>query len=185
MLKLLFYPIGLKAQVMVTTEWRPVMLSTQWWLVRVLQSIAFNVCVFGTENKLHRRRNDATIYLVYFPVSGARSLPDGDRVWIPKPAFGSSNQLVDQCRSVLHHLYFRAIFAGEDNPLLSPPQFIDHPILVGDWIHYYLDDLAGSKSELDNGSHFTGASVANRYFTICWKHCDYKASEFWTLETVF
>jgi hypothetical protein len=39
-------------------------------------------------------------------------------------------------------LYFQSILAGEDNPLLSPPQFIGHPILVGDWIHDYLDDLA-------------------------------------------
>ena len=125
------------------------------------------MCVSGTENKLHWRRNNETIYLVYFPVPRAGSLPDGDRIWILKPAFGSSNQLVRQCRNILHRLYFRAIFEGEGNPLLSQAQFIGHPILVGDWIHYCLDDLGGSESELDNGSHFTSVFAAMGYFTAC------------------
>ncbi len=45
--------------------------------------------------------SNETIYLVYFPVPHARSLFDGDRAWIPKSAFGSSNQPVHQCRSIL------------------------------------------------------------------------------------
>jgi len=76
-----------------STEWRSVMGSTQWWSARALQSIAFNVCVCGTENKLRRRRKNETIYLVYFSVSRAGSLSDGDRAWIPKSTFGSQTSL--------------------------------------------------------------------------------------------
>jgi hypothetical protein len=122
------------------------------------------------------KRNNETIYFVYFPVPRAGSLPDGEhcvkrsyRDWIPKPAFGSPNQPVCQCRSILPCLSFQhlPILAGDSDPLLSQPQFIGHPILVGDWIEHYCDGLGASESELDDGSYFTSVFAANRCFTVC------------------
>lgn len=138
------------------------------------------MCVCGTENKLHRRRNNETIYLVYFSVPRARSLPECDRTWIPKPAFGSSKKLVHQCRNLLHFLspQHLPILAREDDPLLSQTEFSSNSTLVGDWIPYCLDDLGGSESELDDGSHFRSVFAANSCLTVCRTHCDYMASEF-------
>ncbi len=127
-----------------------------------------------------RRRKNETIYLVYFPVSGARSLSDGDRAWIPKPAFGSSNQPVRQCRSVLPclSLQYLPFLAGGDAPLLSQTEFSNPYTLVGDWSEHYCDDLGASESELDNESHFTSVFAAITRLNTCRTHCDYVASEF-------
>ncbi len=140
----------------------------------------------GTENKLYWRKNE-TIYLVYFPVPRARSLPDSEhcvkrsyRAWIPKPAFGSSNQPVHQCRIILPCLYsqYLLVLAGGDDPLLSQAEFSSHFTLVGDWIHYCLDDLGSSESELGNGSHVTSVFEAISCLSVCRNPCDDMASEF-------
>ena len=134
----------------------------------------------GTENKLYRRRNNETIYLVYFSVPRAGSLSECDRTWIPKPAFGSSKKLVHQCRNLLHFLSSQhlPILAREDDPLLSQTEFSGNSTLVGDGILYCLDDLGGSESELDDGSHFRSVVAANICLRVCRNHCDYMASEF-------
>ena len=137
------------------------------------------MCVSGTENKLYWRKNE-TIYLVYFPVSGAGSLSNSDRTWIPKLAFGSSKKLVQQCRSLLHCLspQHLPILARDDNPLLSQTEFSSNSTLVGDWSEHCLDDLGCSESELDNGSHFTSVFEAISCLSVCGNHCYYMASEF-------
>jgi hypothetical protein len=124
--------------------------------------------------------SNETIYLVYFPISRSRSLSNGDRAWIPKSAFGSSIQPVHQCRSILPclSLQYLSILAGDDDPLLSQPQFSGYSTLAGNWVQYCLDDLGCSKSELDDGSHFTSVFAANSCLTICRNHCCYMASEF-------
>ncbi|AUB44510.1 NADPH:qui reductase or related Zn-dependent oxidoreductase (plasmid) [Nostoc flagelliforme CCNUN1] len=102
------------------------------------------------------------------------------RAWIPKPAFGSSNQPVRQCRSVLHFLspQHLPILAREDDLLLSQTEFTGHSTLVGDWSEHCWDDLGGSESELDDGSHFRSVFAANICLRVCRNHCDYMASEF-------
>ncbi len=137
------------------------------------------MCVSGTENKLYWIKNE-TIYLVYFPVSRTGSLSDRDRAWIPEPAFGSSNKLVRQCRSLLHCLspQHLLILAGDDDPLLPQTEFSGNSTLVGDWSEHCLDDLGCSESELDDGSHFTSVFEAISCLSVCRNHCDDMASEF-------
>ena len=122
---------------------------------------------------------ETTIYLVYFPVSCAGSLPEGDHAWIPKPAFESLNQPVDQCRSILLCLYsqYLPILAGGDEPLLPQTEFSNRSALVGDWSEHDCAGLGASKSELDNGSHFTSVFASIRRLNTCRNHCDYMASE--------
>ncbi|BAZ48737.1 hypothetical protein NIES4103_13460 [Nostoc sp. NIES-4103] len=136
-------------------------------------------CVVQRISFIGKRKNE-TIYFVYFPVSCARSLFDGDRAWIPKPAFASSNKLVRQCRSVLPclSLQYLPFLAGGDAPRLSQTEFSSNSTLVGDWSEHYCDDLGASESELDNGSHFRSVFAAISRLNICRNHCDYMASEF-------
>ncbi len=136
-------------------------------------------CVVQRISFIGKRKNE-TIYFVYFPVPRAGSLPECDRAWIPKPAFGSSKKLVHQCRNLLHFLspQHLPILAREDDPLLSQTEFSSNSTLVGDWILYCLDDLGGSESELDDGSHFRSVFAANICLRVCRNHCDYMASEF-------
>ncbi len=140
-------------------------------------------CVVQRISFIGKRKNE-TIYLVFFPISGAGSLSDSDRAWILKSAFGSSNQPVHQCRSILpclspQHL---PLLARDDNPLLSQTEFSGNSTLVGDWSEHCLDDLGCSESELDDGSHFTSVfSLFISCLNVCRNHCDDMASEFWTL----
>mgnify|MGYP007039438775 CR=1 FL=1 len=122
----------------------------------------WSVSSVWTENWVFHRRKNEAIYLVYFPVSRAGSLSDSDRAWIPKPAFESSNKLVQQCRSLLHCLspQHLPILAGDDDPHLSQTEFSSHSTLVGDWSEHCFDDLGCSESELDDGSHFTSVFAA-------------------------
>jgi hypothetical protein len=70
------------------------------------------------------------------------------------------------------------LLARDDDPLLSQTEFTGHSTLVGDWSEHCWDDLGGSESELDDGSHFRSVFAANRCLTVCGNHCDYMASEF-------
>jgi hypothetical protein len=142
-------------------------------------------CLVQRISFIGKRKNE-TIYFVYFPVSCTGSLFDSEhcvkrsyRAGIPKPVFRSSNQPVDQCRSVLLCLYsqYLPILAGDDDPLLSQTEFSNHSTLVGDWSEHYCDDLGVSESELDNGSHFTSVFAAISRLNTRRNHCDYIASE--------
>ena len=72
----------------------------------------------------------------------------------------------------------RPILAGGNDPLLSQAGFSSHFTLVGDWIHYCLDDLGSSESELGNGRHVTSVFKAISCLSVYRNHCDDMASEF-------
>jgi hypothetical protein len=89
-------------------------------------------------------------------------------------------QPVHQCRIILPRLslQYLPILARDDDPLLSQTEFSGNSTLVGDWSEHCWDDLGGSESELDDGSHFRSVFAANICLTVCRNHCDYMASEF-------